>query len=284
MKTFLSLAYLFIFGGVIGYVIELFFRRFFSAKKWLNPGFLHGPFLPIYGFGLTVLYLLASINFQFESPAVNYILTLALMGICMTLIEYIAGIIFIKGMNIKLWDYSNVKGNIKGIICPLFSLIWLVGGAIYLFGIHPFIQISLNFFIDNIFNFSFFLGMIYGVLLIDIVISSQAAQKLSALAKNSKIVVSYEEYKLQRTIARKRNKERFAIFNSSFPQIKQFIKEYKEKSANFVGHIIYIDEEKARKEAEAKAKARESMRIAEEKRAEAKLQAKLEKDRERHSK
>jgi len=284
MKTFLSLAYLFIFGGVIGYVIELFFRRFFSAKKWLNPGFLHGPFLPIYGFGLTVLYLLASINFQFESPAVNYILTLALMGICMTLIEYIAGIIFIKGMNIKLWDYSNVKGNIQGIICPLFSLIWLVGGAIYLFGIHPFIQISLNFFIDNIFNFSFFLGMIYGVLLIDIVISSQAAQKLSALAKNSKIVVSYEEYKLQRTIARKRNKERFAIFNSSFPQIKQFIKEYKEKSANFVGHIIYIDEEKARKEAEAKAKARESMRIAEEKRAEAKLQAKLEKDRERHSK
>lgn len=284
MKTFLSLAYLFIFGGVIGYVIELFFRRFFSAKKWLNPGFLHGPFLPIYGFGLTVLYLLASINFQFESPAVNYILTLALMGICMTLIEYIAGIIFIKGMNIKLWDYSNVKGNIQGIICPLFSLIWLVGGAIYLFGIHPFIQISLNFFIDNIFNFSFFLGMIYGVLLIDIVISSQAAQKLSALAKNSKIVVSYEEYKLQRTIARKRNKERFAIFNSSFPQIRQFIKEYKEKSANFVGHIIYIDEEKARKEAEAKAKARESMRIAEEKRAEAKLQAKLEKDRERRSK
>lgn len=274
MYTFLSLAYLFIFGGIAGYIIEVLFRRFFSAKKWLNPGFLHGPFLPLYGFGLTILYLLSNINFGFDSKVINYILILALMGICMTLIEYIAGIIFIKGMNIKLWDYSNVKGNIQGIICPLFSFIWLAIGAIYLFGIHPFIQISLQFFIDNIFNFSFFLGMIYGILLIDIIISSQAAQKLSALAKNSKIVVSYEEYKLQRTVARKRNKERFAIFNSNFPQLKQFVDDYKEKSSQLVGHIIYIDEKKARKEAEKKAQERRAARLAEEAKAEEKLKAK----------
>jgi len=277
MNTFLSLAYLFVFGGISGYLIEVLFRRFFSAKKWLNPGFLHGPFLPLYGFGLTILYLLANLNFGFQSSAINYVLILLLMGACLTLIEYVAGIIFIKGMNIKLWDYSNVKGNIKGIICPLFSCIWLVGGAVYLFGIHPFIQISLQYFIDNIFNFSFFLGLIYGVLLIDVVISSQSAKKLSDLAKNSKIVISYEEYKLQRTIARKKNKEKFAIFNSSFPQIKQFVTEYKDRSTQLVGHIIYIDEEKAKKEAEAKAEARKKLRLAEEAKAEAKLKAKLSK-------
>jgi len=278
MNTFLSLAYLFMFGGLSGYLIEILFRRFFSAKKWLNPGFLHGPFLPLYGFGLTILYLLANLDFGVESTLINYVLILILMGICLTSIEYIAGIIFIKGMNIKLWDYSNVKGNIKGIICPLFSFIWLVGGTVYLFAIHPFIQISLQYFIDNIFSFSFFLGIIYGILLIDVVISSQGAKKLSDLAKNSKIVISYEEYKLQRTIARKKNKEKFAIFNSSFPQIKQFVTEYKDRSAQLVGHIIYIDEEKAKKDAEAKAEARKKLRLAEEAKTEEKLKAKIAKN------
>lgn len=280
MYNFLCLSYLFIYGGVIGYIIELFFRRFFSAKKWLNPGFLHGPFLPLYGFGLTIMYLLSSIEFNLGNEIANKVLTLLLIGVCMTLIEYIAGIIFIKGMNIKLWDYSNVKGNIQGIICPLFSLLWLIVGAIYLFGIHPFIEISLDFFIDNIFNFSFFLGMIYGILLIDIVISSQAANKLSALAKNSKIIVSYEEYKLQRTIARKKNKERFSIFNSNFPQLKQFVNEYKKKSTQLVGRIIYIDEEKARKEAEEKQKARKKATLEEEKKAEILLKEKIAKQKE----
>lgn len=35
-----------------------------------------------------------------------------IMAAAMTLVEYIAGIIFVKGMHIKLWDYSNEKENI----------------------------------------------------------------------------------------------------------------------------------------------------------------------------
>ena len=31
--------------------IGSFFRRFFSIRKWINPGFLNGPYLPMYGFG-----------------------------------------------------------------------------------------------------------------------------------------------------------------------------------------------------------------------------------------
>ena len=57
MNFFLILAFLFFVGSSIGWVIELFFRRFFSAKKWINPGFLVGPYLPIYGFGVVVVVL-----------------------------------------------------------------------------------------------------------------------------------------------------------------------------------------------------------------------------------
>ena len=41
-QVFLIVLYLFFFGGVGGWVLELLFRRFFSGanpeRKWLNPG------------------------------------------------------------------------------------------------------------------------------------------------------------------------------------------------------------------------------------------------------
>ena len=52
---FFILAFLFMFGSVAGWVLELFFRRIFSMKKWINPGFLNGPYLPMYGFGTVIV-------------------------------------------------------------------------------------------------------------------------------------------------------------------------------------------------------------------------------------
>ena len=138
MNKALVLLFLFFVGSLLGWVIELFFRRFCSpkgrtTKKWVNPGFLVGPYLPLYGSGLCVLYLLASINLSFldEHPIIEKIVLFVFMAIAMTVIEYITGLIFIKGMNVKLWDYTDRWGNIQGIICPLFSFFWAVLGAIY---------------------------------------------------------------------------------------------------------------------------------------------------------
>ena len=47
MNVFLTLTYLFFIGSVSGWVLELFFRKFFSSSnpehKWINPGFCTGP-------------------------------------------------------------------------------------------------------------------------------------------------------------------------------------------------------------------------------------------------
>ena len=40
----------------------------------------------------------------------------------MTATEYIAGVLSLRVMKVRLWDYSNNFGNIQGIICPKFSL------------------------------------------------------------------------------------------------------------------------------------------------------------------
>ena len=67
----------------------------------------------------------------------------------MTGIEYITGLIFIKGMNLKLWDYSDRFGNIQGIICPLFTLCWGVLGVVYYLFVHKYIAGAVNWISEN---------------------------------------------------------------------------------------------------------------------------------------
>ena len=122
MKYIVLSSTLFVIGSLIGWVIELLFRRFVSQKKWMNPGFLTGPYLPIYGFGVLVLYGVSNLSLGISSQPVDIIVHILIIGVSMTLIEFIAGLIFIKGFKIKLWDYSNRKWNIMGI--ALLSLLF----------------------------------------------------------------------------------------------------------------------------------------------------------------
>lgn len=143
MSLFLSLAYLFFIGSVLGWVLELFFRRFISSanpeRKWINPGFCVGPYVPLYGSGLCILYLLASLGdtWAFGATAAGRMLLFLCMAVSMTAIEYLVGILLLKCFKLRLWDYSMMRGNIRGLICPAFSLIWAAMGAVYYFFVHP---------------------------------------------------------------------------------------------------------------------------------------------------
>ncbi len=125
--------FLFFTGSMAGYILEVLFRRFFTAKKWINPGFLTGPYLPLYGFGVVGLYAISLLPIHTGQEWLDAVIIILIMGLTMTLIEYIAGLIFIKGMKIRLWDYSDRWGNIQGLICPLFSFFWLVVSALFYF-------------------------------------------------------------------------------------------------------------------------------------------------------
>lgn len=201
--VFLILTFLFMVGSMLGWVIELFFRRFISNKnperKWINPGFLVGPCLPLYGFGLVALFVMSLLPYvgrdiNEENTTVQIILTILLMGLVMTLIEYIAGLIFIKGMNIKLWDYSDEPFNLQGIICLRFSIIWTVLAAAYYFFIQPPVLKLVLWFGDNI-AFTFIVGMFYGIFSIDLTYSLNIVSKVRQFAKDNDVIVKYEALK-----------------------------------------------------------------------------------------
>lgn len=199
--VFLIITFLFMVGSMSGWVLELFFRRFISTKnpsrKWINPGFLTGPALPLYGFGLVALFVMSVIPYigsEGDMTVKKVVLSILAMGVMMTLIEYIAGLIFIKGMKIKLWDYSDEWGNIQGIICPKFSLIWTVLAAVYYFFIQHYVVLLVKWFADNI-AFTFVVGMFYGIFIIDLCYSLNVVQKVRKFAVDNDIVVRYEVLK-----------------------------------------------------------------------------------------
>ena len=119
-QIFLDIVFLFFFGACAGWVLELLFRKFFSGSnpehKWLNPGFLFGPCVPLYGIGTVVLFGMSLVEDavfgSFSGSVGYYFVMFFIMALVMTLIEYLVGLLSIHVMGIRLWDYSHCWGNI----------------------------------------------------------------------------------------------------------------------------------------------------------------------------
>ena len=100
-------------------------------RKWVNRGFLNGPFCPVYGFGaLLVLFLLRDVRHSF--PA------LFLSGMVMTsVLEYITSVILEKLFHMHWWDYSHMRFNLNGRVCLLNSCEFGLLSVVVVMYIHP---------------------------------------------------------------------------------------------------------------------------------------------------
>lgn len=189
-EYFLLFVFLFFIGSMLGWVLELFFRRWYH-KKWINPGFLVGPYLPIYGMGLS---LLTFVHLLLQNTDINDIWEILIMGLIMTLLELITGLIFLK-QKIRLWDYRDRKFNFKGVICPTFTIIWTAIGAIYYFFLSEPVVDAIRWFTKNI-SFSYVLGIFTGVIVIDFIYSTKMYKKIKKFAKNNNIDIISEKLKV----------------------------------------------------------------------------------------
>lgn len=199
MEIFITILALFAIGGFGGFVLELFFRRYVSQKRWVKPGFLAGPFIPLYGFGMAMLYAFdayipwASIS---PWPWLNTVVEIIVLGISLTLIELVAGLIFVKGMKIRLWDYSKQWGNFMGLVCPLFSFFWLIGAALYVLLLgEPMVAFG-GLLAANYLSFTYPLGIFTGVLCIDLGYSLGVVKKLRSAIEDSRVVAHWEKTKV----------------------------------------------------------------------------------------
>jgi uncharacterized membrane protein len=114
-----------------GWIIEVIYRSI-TQRKFVNAGFLYGPFLPIYGLGAIFIILL-----EFIFQTWHIVPRLLIFGLVLTALEYVVGLFTEKIFKFKLWDYSENNFNFQGRVCLLFSLFWATLALFFVIYIHP---------------------------------------------------------------------------------------------------------------------------------------------------
>ncbi|GEM_PF-2496009 len=222
MARVVEFLFVFAFCASVGWVIELVYRSV-KSKKLINPGFLSGPALPLYGTGGLALYILCLPINLVDNLYLRLPVIFVSGAIIMTLIELVGGMIALKCFNMRLWDYSKRKLNFKGLICLRFTIYWgLLCVAFYYFlynGIHG---IAMNALVS--YGWVLTIGFYYGVFVIDVVESMNMAVKVKAYSDKIKKTVDIEKLK---DLARERmefgrmNIPKLGIFHHG--TIKEFI-------------------------------------------------------------
>ena len=115
--SFYDIVIYFVLFAIAGYICEVIFAAIVLGK-FVNRGFLNGPWCPIYGFGVVIVAICLK-------PLSKSLLVLFIGSVLLTsVLEYFTGYILEKVFDQKWWDYSDEKFNLGGYICLKFSLLW----------------------------------------------------------------------------------------------------------------------------------------------------------------
>lgn len=226
--------YLFIFAlfSIIGWILELIYRSLVT-KKLVNPGFMSGCVVPLYGMGTIILNIICIIisKSNFNNKVLLIFITSVFL---LTLLEFICGYVSLKCFNIRLWDYRKRKINYKGFVCLEFSIIWGLLGVLYYLTVYPHIDnISLNFINSTLGIFT--LGMFLGIFIIDLSVSIKLLNRLIRYAKEIEQIINIEKIKLEARINIRKKKFLNAIYPyiSTNRYLKEKIEELKKQKIDF---------------------------------------------------
>ena len=123
----------FLFYSLAGCALEKLFARAVRAPKQMRKCFLLLPLCPVYGLAMVLVLAL---------PAPAGFWRLALWGglVC-TGTEYAVHLFYDKVLGVRFWDYSCLRGNILGRVCPQFALVWGLLSAAAVQWVQPVVRI-----------------------------------------------------------------------------------------------------------------------------------------------
>ena len=122
MEYCIDLVLLFFAYSVLGWCIEVTLK-YFQFHRFINRGFLTGPWLPIYGSGAVLITLTVDGLAPLESSIGT---TFALSFVLCGTVEYMTSFVMEKRFHARWWDYSQKPMNLHG-------RVWI--GNLILFGL-----------------------------------------------------------------------------------------------------------------------------------------------------
>ena len=181
----------FLIYGVIGWIFESTLRSI-AEKKFVNRGFLFGPFIPIYAFGVTGFVFLLNpfytlppyeMTLSFlpeghQTISIDYKYYLIMVGgmVISSVLEYVVHFSMEKLFNQHWWDYTPYKFNTCGRVCFSITICWGALSIAAVKFIHPLIGKNISDHLPKKIGLIIIFA-VYGLLFIDIILSNIAATK-----------------------------------------------------------------------------------------------------------
>lgn len=135
--TIWSLIVIFFAFNIVGWLWEVS-MAFVTEGMFVNRGMLHGPWLPIYGSGVS---LIAVLLYRFRNrPALEAAAIVVLCGF----IEYMTSWITELSTGLRWWDYTGYFLNLNGRICGEGLAVFALGGMVAVYLLVPVIDAAVT--------------------------------------------------------------------------------------------------------------------------------------------
>lgn len=123
---------LFFISSVLGWLMEVC-CKLVQFHRFINRGFLIGPYCPIYGFGAVLVTALLSPFAQ--APVAVFVMAVAVCGT----LEYLTSYLMEKLFHARWWDYSHKRFNLNGRICADTLIPFGLLGLLMIYVVKPFL-------------------------------------------------------------------------------------------------------------------------------------------------
>ena len=208
---------LFIFYSMIGWIIEVL-DQFYRKKRFINRGFLIGPYCPVHGIGALLMVLLLS------GITDSYIILFFSASLICTILEYITSFLLEKIFKARWWDYSCYKFNLNGRVCLQNSIFFGIAGVFIVKIANPFV---VKFIMQNVSDLNV-ICLVFGIVFtLDLFISFNVIVKFknitNILTKDSTEEISN---RVKKTLAKK--SILFKRLINDFPNLKNGAKKIKD--------------------------------------------------------
>ena len=133
MESLINLVLLFFAYAFLGWCIEVTLK-FFQFHRFINRGFLTGPWLPIYGSGAALITVVIKGLSPLEfSVGTTFAVSFLLCGF----LEYMTSYVLEKRFHARWWDYSQKPMNLHGRVWIGNLILFGLGGVLIVVLINP---------------------------------------------------------------------------------------------------------------------------------------------------
>ncbi|KFZ26590.1 MAG: hypothetical protein KQ78_01179 [Candidatus Izimaplasma bacterium HR2] len=135
----LKILFLFMAYSILGWFWETPYVSF-SEKKYINRGFLRGPYIPIYGFACLTIILSMSIFRNLDDSIFLIIIQIIFISLVSVIWEYFTSLGLEIAFKTRWWDYSDHKFNLQGRVALDYTILFGIGGYLLWRFINPIID------------------------------------------------------------------------------------------------------------------------------------------------